>query len=65
MKETSKTNKEIFEEKYTSEDLAQNPMTCVEAVGYLKALIEYFPSEQNWAEPKMISIMAVLLFHSL
>ena len=65
MKETSKTNKEIFEENYPVKELAQDSMVCVEAIGYLKALIEYFPSEQNWAEPKMLSLMAVLLFQEL
>ena len=65
MKETSKTNKEIFKEKYPAKELAQNPMTCAEAIGYLKALIEYFPSEKNWADSYITTIMAVLLFHSL
>lgn len=65
MKETSKTNKEIFEEKYPVKELAKNPMICAEAIGYLKALIEYFPGEQNWAEPKMLSLMTVVLFHAL
>ena len=65
MKETSKTNKEIFEEKYPRKELEKSPMNCAEAIGYLKALIEYFPSEQNWVEPKMLSLMIVLLFHAL
>ena len=65
MKETSKTNREIFEEKYPVKELAKSPMICTEAIGYLKALIEYFPSEQNWTEPKMLSLMTVLLFHAL
>jgi len=65
MKETSKTNKEIFEEKYPYKELEKSPMTCAEAIGYLKALIDYFPSEQNWVEPKILSLMVVLLFHSL
>ena len=65
MKETSKTNKEIFEEKYPRKELEKNPMICAEAIGYLKALIEYFPSEKNWVKPKMLSLMTVLLFHAL
>lgn len=65
MKERSKTNKEIFEQKYPAKELAQNPMICAEAIGYLKALIDYFPGEQKWAESKMTSIMAVILFYSL
>ena len=65
MKETSKTNKEIFEQKYPPKELAQNPMMCVEAIGYLKALIEYFPSEKNWADSYKTTLMAVMLFHTL
>ena len=65
MEERSKTNKEIFEQKYPNKELAQSYIVCAEAIGYLKALIEYFPSEKKWAEPKMLSIMTVVLFHSL
>lgn len=65
MEERSKTNKEIFEQKYPHEEIAQSPLKCAEAIGYLKALIEYFPSEQKWAENKMLFIMAVGLFHAL
>lgn len=65
MEERSKTNKEIFEQKYPHEKIAKSPLECAEAIGYLKALIEYFPSEQNWAENKMLSLMAVMLFHAL
>lgn len=65
MEERSKTNHEIFEQKYPHEKIAKSPLECAEAIGYLKALIEYFPSEQNWAENKMLFLMAVMLFHAL
>lgn len=65
MEERSKTNKEIYEQKYPFEEVSRNPLLCAEAMGYLKAFIEYFPSEQNWVEPKMLSLAAVLLFHAL
>ena len=65
MEKKSKTNKEIFEEKYPYKELEKSPMICAEAIGYLKALIDYFPSEQNWASPKILSLMVVLFFHSL
>lgn len=65
MEERSKTNKEIFEQKYPHEKIAKNPLDCAEAIGYLKALIEYFPSEKNWAGNKMLSLMSVLLFYAL
>lgn len=65
MKETSKTNREIFEEKYAYEELLENPILCAEAIGYLKALIEYFPSEKKWADSYKITLMAVLLFYAL
>lgn len=65
MKETSKTNKEIFEEKYPIKEFAQNPMICAEAIGYLKAITEYFPSEKNWADSYITTLMTVLLFYAL
>lgn len=65
MKERSKTNKEIFEEKYPAEEVAENPILCVEAIGYLKALKEYFPSEQKWVEDEMTVLMLVPLFYML
>ena len=65
MRETSKTNREIFEQKYASEELLQNPMLCAEAIGYLKALTEYFPSEKKWAVSYISTLMAVLLFYAL
>lgn len=45
MKERSKTNKEIFELIFPAKLLKQNSLICAEAIGYLKALIQYFPSE--------------------
>ena len=65
MEERSKTNKEIFEQKYPFKELAQNPMICAEAIGYLKALIQYFPCEQKWADSKMSELALIVLFHTL
>lgn len=65
MEERSKTNKEIYEQKYPMEELAENPILCAEAIGYLKALKEYFPSEQKWLEGELTVLMLTLLFHLL
>ena len=65
MEKRSKTNKEIYEQKYPFKDLEQSPMLCAEAMGYLKALIQYFPSEQKWAEAEMTTLTLVLLFYAL
>ena len=46
MEERSK-NKEIYEQKYPFGDVSRNPLLCAEAIGYLKALIQYFPSEKE------------------
>lgn len=64
MKERSKTNKEIYEQKYPFEEVSHNPMLCAEALGYLKALTQYFPSE-NWVLTKKSELLAILLFYSL
>ena len=65
MEERSKTNKEIFEQKYPFKELAQNPILCAEAIGYLKALIQYLPSEQKWADSKISELMLIVLFYAL
>lgn len=63
--ERSKTNKEIYEQKYPLEKLSNSPMLCAEAIGYLKALIQYFPSEEKWATAKIDRIVAYIIFFSL
>ena len=65
MEKRSKTNKEIFDQKYPFKELAQNPIKCAEAIGYLKALIQYLPCEQKWADSKMSDLMLIMLFYTL
>lgn len=64
MKE-EKTNKEIFEQKYSPEKLAHNPLLCAEAIGYLKALMIYFPHEEKWAKISMSLITLLILSEKL
>lgn len=65
MEERSKTNKEIYEQKYPFKMVSRNPLLCAEAVGYLKALIMYFPSEQKWAETKLDELLMILIFFAI
>ena len=65
MEERSKTNKEIYGQKYPFEEVSHNPMLCAEALGYLKALNTYFPSEQKWIVSKKSELLAILLFYTL
>ena len=65
MVERSKTNNEIYEQKYPFEKVSRNPLLCAEAVGYLKALIQYFPSEQKWAETKLEDLLMIMLFFTI
>lgn len=65
MVERSKTNKEIYEQKYPHEEIVKNPMLCAEAIGYLKALKNYFPIEQKWVETEITNLLLVVLFHTL
>jgi hypothetical protein len=57
----SKTNKEIFEEKYPIEEISNNLALIIEAVGYLKALITYFPSEEQWAGRRLTSLLILMM----
>ena len=61
MKERSKTNKEIFKQKYPVEDAIKSPLVCMEAIGYLKALIQYFPSEEEWASTTIAELLLTML----
>ena len=65
MEKRSKTNKEIFEQKYPFKELAHNPILCAEAIGYLKALIQYLPCEEKWAVSKMSELLMMILFFTL
>lgn len=65
MEERSKTNKEIYEQKYPFEEVSSNALTCAEAMGYLKALTQYFPSEQKWVDSKISELWMIMLFFSL
>nr|DAI41162.1 MAG TPA: hypothetical protein [Caudoviricetes sp.] len=65
MEKRSKTNKEIFEEKYPLKKIMHNPVICAEAIGYLKALIQYFPSEENWADSIISDLLLIILFYTL
>ena len=62
MEERSKTNKEIYNQKYPFDEVSRNPLLCAEAVGYLKALTHYFPSEEKWAGSEITDLMIILLF---
>lgn len=61
MEKRSKTNKEIFEEKYPLEEVSNNALECAEAIGYLRALIQYFPIEEKWAVSKYGELLLILL----
>ena len=65
MEERSKTNKEIYEQKYPFEEVSCNPILCAEAIGHLKALIQYFPSEEKWAKSKIEDLILIMLFFSV
>ena len=65
MEERSKTNIEIYDEKYPIEALGKSAMLCAEAMGYLKALETYLPSEQRWIEKEKQTLTLLLLVHSI
>ena len=65
MEERSKTNKEIYEQKYPFEEVSSSALTCAEAMGYLKALAQYFPSEQKWVDSKQTELLMIMLFFSV
>ena len=65
MEERSKTIKELYLQKYHTKEVLENPMLCAEAIGYLKALKEYLPSEEKWIEDEMEELMIRVIFFAL
>ena len=60
MEERHNTLRENYNQKYPAEKLAQSYILCAEAIGYLKSLEEYLPSEQKWIESEKTALMLVL-----
>ena len=40
-------------------------MLCAEAMGYLKALIQYLPCEQELVDAKIAELLLIMLFFKL
>lgn len=57
--ENSKTIKELFEEKYPTESLVNSQFDRCEAVGYLKCIMEFFPTQEKWAKDMINRILVV------
>lgn len=64
MERKSKTQKEIYMEKYDIKKLAKNPLYIIEAIGYLKCLSQFFPAEK-WVEKEMEILSHLLLTFTL
>lgn len=60
----SKGYKEIFEEKYPAGDLIESSYRAAEALGYLKCLKEFMPSEK-WIDISIGNILSSLLLKAL
>ena len=63
-KRNSKTHKEIFEEKYDIEKIKDNPIMLGEAMGYLKCLEQFFPSEK-WIRANRDLILTIMIIYYL
>ena len=63
MEERSKINKEIYEQKYPFEEVTRDPLKGAGAIGYLKALIQYFPSEEKWVYSLIPDLVRTMLFN--
>ena len=63
--ENSKTIKELFKEKYPNEKLISNRLFCSEAIGYLECIIEFFPTQEKWANEMRKRILMVMTVDGL
>lgn len=65
MKRNSKSSMEIFWELYPASQLAENPVKCIEAIGWLKCTKQYIPTLEDWIESTidtLIETLAIYLF---
>lgn len=52
--EKSKTSMELFEELYPPKEIAANPLSIAEAIGYLNCLVQFVPSVKEADEIKLV-----------
>lgn len=64
MERKSKTQKEIYMERYGIKKLAKNPLFIFEAIGYLKCLLQFLPAE-NWAMGELARLELLLMVYTL
>jgi hypothetical protein len=48
--EKSKTSMELFEKLYPPKEIAHNPLSMAEAIGYLNCLVQFVPSVKEEAD---------------
>lgn len=58
---SKKQTRKFFKQKYPIEEITQSPLICAEAIGYLKALINFFPSEEEWVLPLAACLMLKII----
>ena len=56
MQRNSKTLEEIYKEKYPVKELKKCPILCAEAVGYLRGILQFNPSEK-WIKGEIIILL--------
>ena len=61
MKRNSKSTMEIFGELYPASLLAENPLKCIEAVGWLRCTKQYIPALEDWIESTIDIIIKTLV----
>lgn len=64
MERKSKTQKEIYMERYDRKKLEENPLFIVEAIGYLKCLLQFLPAE-IWAMGELARLKLLLMAYTL
>jgi len=57
--------RELFEKEYPAKEVATNPFTASEAVGYLKHLRKTNPEQAEWIDKRISVILTVSTMLSL
>ena len=63
MERNSKSTMEIFGELYPAPVLAENPLKCIEAIGWLRCAKQYIPTLEDWFESTIDALIETLAIY--
>ena len=63
IEERHKSTKEIYNETYPREEILENPLIALEAIGWLKCTEQYIPSLSSWVYEEITFLLTVVVLY--